>query len=65
MGIGSERLEEIVAVLRLVIVDLVIVDQTLGIAVFVEEMERTGEIDAGNIVLPFVAVMLLEIVAQI
>ena len=65
LGISPERLKEIVALHRLVIVDLVIVDQAFGVAVFVQKMERAGEVDAGNVILPMVALMLIEIIAQI
>ena len=65
LRIHAKRLAEIVARNRFAIVHLVTVDQALSFAVFVEQMQRGGEVNTSDIVLPQIFLVLLEPIAQI
>ena len=61
----AQWLTKIVVFALRVVVDLEPGDQTFRVFVFMEKFERTGQINAGQIVLPFVPVFFVEVIAQI
>ena len=65
MRVHAERLAEIVARNRFAIVELVTRDQTLSVRIFVEQMQGACEIDACDVVLPLLFLVLVEPVTQI
>src|ERR1700730_6538224 len=65
LRMGAERLTKIVVNALSLIIDLELVDQSFGFLVFVQKLERTGEINAGQVILPFIGVFFVEIIAQI
>ena len=41
---------------------MMLMDQLVGVGLLLQKMERSGEIDTGHIVLPFIFLVLLEVI---
>ena len=65
LRIRAQWLTKIVVFAFRLIVDLELLDQTFRVLVLVQKFERAGQINAGQIVLPLVLVILVEVIAQI
>src|SRR5207245_11359762 len=65
LRIGAPLVIKILVIPFRLIVDLELLDQTFRVLVLVQKFERAGQINAGQIVLPLVLVILVEVIAQI
>ena len=65
LRVGSEGLAEVVVFPGRSLIDLVSGDQIFRVLVFVQNFERAGEINTGDIILPDVSLVLFQIIAQI
>ena len=64
MRVRSEWLAKVVVIPASSLVDLISGDQIFRVFVFVQKLQRAGEINTGDIVLPEICLMLFKVIAQ-